>query len=254
MAAMTGQIAFISGASAGFGAALARRLSAMGASLVLAARRLDRLQSLAAGLPGPTHCLALDVRDAAAVAAAVAGLPADFAALSILVNNAGLALGTDPAPKASLADWQVMVDTNITGLMALTHAVLPGMVARNRGHIVNLGSVAARYPYPGGNAYCGTKAFVRQFSLALRADLLGSQVRVTCIEPGMAETEFSVVRFKGDADKAAAVYRGVDALSAEDIADTVIWALDRPPHVNVNMIELMPTQQAFSPFAVHRRA
>jgi 3-hydroxy acid dehydrogenase/malonic semialdehyde reductase len=172
--------------------------------------------------------------------------------VTTLVNNAGLALGMGPAQSADLADWDAMVDTNIKGTMYCTHALLPGMIARNRGYVMNLGSVAASYPYPGGHVYCGTKAFVHQFSLALRSDLLGTRVRVTVIEPGMAETEFSQVRFKGDDTKAKAIYAGAEALTAEDIADTIHWCLTRPPHVNVNTLELMTVRQAFSPFAVAR--
>jgi len=192
------------------------------------------------------------VRDNAAVERAVAALPAEFAEIDLLVNNAGLALGLQPAHKTDLADWERMVDTNIKGLMYCTRAVLPGMVARDRGHVVNLGSVAGEWPYPGGNVYGGTKAFVRQFSLNLKADLLGTRVRVSEIEPGMAESEFSLVRFGGDAEKAKAVYAGTQPLTPEDIADTVHWIASRPAHVNINTISLMPTCQAFSPFAVKR--
>jgi NADP-dependent 3-hydroxy acid dehydrogenase YdfG len=169
------------------------------------------------------------------------------------VNNAGLALGLEPAPRASLDDWDTMIATNCRGLVTMTRAVLPGMVERNRGHVVNIGSVAASYPYPGGNVYGATKAFVRQFTLNLRADLLGSAVRATCIEPGMAETEFSLVRFGGDAARAAKVYEGVKPLSGADVAEAVLWATSLPPHVNVNTLELMPVQQAFAPFSIHRK-
>jgi 3-hydroxy acid dehydrogenase/malonic semialdehyde reductase len=243
---------FITGASSGFGAALARKCSKSGAKLILAARRTERLEALAAELGTPCHLVTLDVRDRAAVEGAVASLPEGFREVTTLVNNAGLALGMGPAQSADLADWDAMVDTNIKGTMYCTHALLPGMIARNRGYVMNLGSVAASYPYPGGHVYCGTKAFVHQFSLALRSDLLGTRVRVTVIEPGMAETEFSQVRFKGDDTKAKAIYAGAEALTAEDIADTIHWCLTRPPHVNVNTLELMTVRQAFSPFAVAR--
>lgn len=246
-------IVFITGASAGFGAEIARRFAAGGASLVLAARRGDRLQALAAELRVPAHLVELDVRDGAAVATAVANLPREFAAVDVLVNNAGLALGLEPAHQAKLGDWDQMVDTNIKGLMYVTRALLPGMVERRRGHVINLGSIAGEWPYPGGNVYGATKAFVRQFSLNLRADLLGTPVRVTDVEPGMCGgTEFSQVRFHGDEARAAKVYENVTPLSAEDIADTVHWIATRPPHVNINTISLMPVQQAFSPLAVHR--
>ncbi|MBI5164377.1 MAG: SDR family oxidoreductase [Magnetospirillum sp.] len=244
---------FITGATAGFGAAIARRYAGLGARLILCGRRVERLQALQAELAVPVHAVALDVRDRAAVAAVVAGLPAEFSAVDVLVNNAGLALGLDPAHQASLDDWEVMIDTNIKGLMAVTHAVLPGMVARNRGHIVNLGSIAGTYPYPGGNAYGATKAAVAQFSLNLIADLVKTRVRVTTIEPGLCGgSEFSVVRFGGDAEKAARVYEGTEPLTAEDIAEAVLWATSLPPHVNINRIEMMPTCQGPAGLTVSR--
>jgi 3-hydroxy acid dehydrogenase/malonic semialdehyde reductase len=196
--------------------------------------------------------IALDVRDPAAVAQVLAGLPDDVAAIDVLVNNAGLALGLEPAHQADLDDWDQMLDTNCKGLVHVTRAVLPGMVERGRGHVVNLGSVAGTYPYPGNNVYGATKAFVHQFSLNLRSDLHGSGVRVTCIEPGMAETEFTTVRFAGDQAKANAVYDGMQPLTADDIAASVLWAVSQPAHVNVNVIELMPVAQSFAPFQVAR--
>ncbi len=246
-------VAFVTGATSGFGRAIAERLVAEGARVVLSGRRADRLADLAKALGPRVLPIPLDVRDRRAVEAAVASLPAGFADVDLLVNNAGLALGLEPAQRASLDEWETMIDTNCRGLVTCTRALLPGMVARDRGHVVNIGSVAGSYPYPGGNVYGATKAFVRQFSLNLRADLLGTRVRVTNVEPGMADTEFSLVRLK-DSGKANAVYAGVDPLRAEDVADVVAWCATRPPHVNVNTIELMPTQQAFSPFAVHRRS
>lgn len=248
------QIAFITGATSGFGAACARQFAAHGWRLIVCGRRQDRLEALRAELAAtvPVHAIPLDVRDEAAVNAAIAALPAAFAEVDVLVNNAGLALGLEPAHQCAMADWQQMVDTNIKGLLYCTRALLPGMVARNRGHILNIGSVAGRYPYPGGNVYGATKAFVRQFSLNLRADLLGSQVRVTDIEPGMAETEFSLVRFKGENDKSAKFYEGTQPLQPEDIADIVYWAATRPAHVNINTLEVMPVCQAFGPFAISR--
>lgn len=244
----------ITGASSGIGAAVARRFAREGARLVIAARRADRLDELARaiGRANDVHVVTLDVRDRAAVARAIADLPSAFADVDVLVNGAGLAAGLEAAPDASLDDWDEMVDANCKGLMYVTRAVLPRMVARDRGHVINIGSVAGTYPYPGGNVYGATKAFVAQFSLNLRADLIGRNVRVTDIEPGMCETEFSIVRFKGDADRASAVYKGMQPLSADDVAETVHWCATLPPHVNVNRLELMPVMQAFSAFAVKR--
>ncbi len=241
----------VTGASAGFGAAIARRFVAEGATVIASARRTDRLEALAAELGPRLVPVAFDVRDPAAVAQVLAGLP-DVAAIDVLVNNAGLALGLEPAHQADLDDWDQMLDTNCKGLVHVTRAVLPGMVERGRGHVVNLGSVAGTYPYPGNNVYGATKAFVHQFSLNLRSDLHGSGVRVTCIEPGMAETEFTTVRFAGDQAKADAVYDGMQPLTADDIAASVLWAVSQPAHVNVNVIELMPVAQSFAPFQVAR--
>jgi 3-hydroxy acid dehydrogenase / malonic semialdehyde reductase len=243
---------FVTGASSGFGAAVARRFAAEGARVVAAARRSDRVRDLAAELGPQVLPLALDVRDRAAVAAAVAGLPPEFAAVDLLVNNAGLALGLNPAQDADLDDWDQMIDTNCKGLVYVTRAILPGMVARGAGHVINLGSVAGSYPYPGGNVYGGTKAFVRQFSLNLRSDLHGTGVRVTCVEPGMADTEFSLTRFSGDRTKADAVYAGMQPLTPDDVAESIHWAASLPAHVNVNTIELMATAQSFAPFQVAR--
>jgi 3-hydroxy acid dehydrogenase/malonic semialdehyde reductase len=248
------RVALITGASSGFGAAIARRFVARGDRVVLAARRLERLEALADDLNRDTAFpLRLDMRDGAAITAALASLPPAFRSIDILVNNAGLALGLSAAPDADVSQWEEMIATNCSGLARMTRAVLPEMVSRGRGHIVNLGSVAASYPYPGGNVYGATKAFVRQFSLNLRADLAGTGVRVTCIEPGMCGgTEFSLVRFAGDRGKADAVYAGMEPLGADDIAAAAAWVTEQPPHVNVNTIELMPTSQSFAPFAVHR--
>ncbi len=243
---------FVTGASSGFGAAVARRFAAAGARVVAAARRADRLRELAAELGPRLLPVTLDVRDRAAVAGAVAGLPEEFARVDVLVNNAGLALGLEPAQDADLDDWEQMIDTNCKGLVYCTRAILPGMVARRRGHVINLGSVAGTYPYPGGNVYGGTKAFVHQFSLNLRSDLHGTGVRVTCVEPGMADTEFSTVRFGGDRARADAVYAGMQPMTADDIAESVYWAATLPQHVNVNTIELMATAQSFAPFQVAR--
>jgi 3-hydroxy acid dehydrogenase/malonic semialdehyde reductase len=245
---------FVTGASSGFGAAVARRFAAEGARVIAAARRADRVKDLADELGPRVLPLILDVRGRAEVAAAVGALPAEFAAVDLLVNNAGLALGLNPAQDADLDDWDQMIDTNCKGLVYCTRAILPGMVARGRGHVINLGSVAGTYPYPGGNVYGGTKAFVHQFSLSLRSDLHGTGVRVTCVEPGMADTEFSLTRFSGDQGKADAVYAGMQPLTPQDIAESIYWAATLPAHVNVNTIELMPTAQSFAPFQVARDA
>jgi 3-hydroxy acid dehydrogenase/malonic semialdehyde reductase len=247
-------IVFVTGASAGFGAAIARTFVKGGHRVVATARRLERLEALAQELGPALLPLELDVRDRAAVEAVPSRLPAGFADIDVLVNNAGLALGLEPAQRASLDDWHQMIETNCAGLVTVTRVLLPGMVARNRGHIVNLSSTAASYPYAGGNVYGATKAFVRQFSLNLRADLTGTALRVTDVAPGLCGgTEFSNVRFKGDDEKAAGVYRDVQPLTAEDIADSIYWIATRPSHVNVNTIELMPVAQSFAGLSIHRR-
>jgi NADP-dependent 3-hydroxy acid dehydrogenase YdfG len=251
---MSEQTIFITGASAGFGAACARIFSLPGNRLILTARRVDPLLALQEelGKTADIHIIPLDVCDHEAIQGAVDSLPERFRNIDVLLNNAGLALGMEPAHQVDLNDWETMVDTNIKGLMYCTHAILPGMVARNRGHIVNISSVAGAWPYPGGNVYGGTKAFVTQFSRNLRCDLQGTRVRVTCIQPGMAETEFSKVRFKGDQSKADTVYEGTEPLTAQDIAETVAWAVSRPAHVNINTLELMSIDQTWGPFAIHR--
>jgi len=246
-------IVFITGASAGFGAAMARRFSIDDNRLIIAGRRKSRLDTVAAKLGPNVHTLELDVRNREAVQQAINTLPRPYAEVDVLINNAGLALGLEPSHRAELNDWEQMIDTNIKGLMYCTHALLPGMVARNRGHVINIGSTAGTFPYPGGNVYGASKAFVHQFSLNLRADLLGTAVRVTNIEPGLSSgTEFSQVRFKGDGNKAAAVYDDTQPLTAEDVAETVHWVANRPAHVNINYISMMPVCQAFGPLAVHR--
>lgn len=243
----------VTGATAGFGLAIAERYLREGARVVAAGRREDRLAALVRAHPERCAAAVMDVRERASVDAALAALPPAFRDVDVLVNNAGLALGLEKAHEASWDDWEQMIDTNVKGLAYVTRAVLPGMVARARGHVVNLGSVAATYPYPGGNVYGATKAFVTQLSLMLRADLLGTPVRVTCLEPGLAaETEFSLVRFHGDAERARKVYAGTTPLTAEDVAEVVLWCTTLPEHVNVNRLELMPTGQAFGPMAVHR--
>ncbi|MDD5284871.1 MAG: SDR family oxidoreductase [Desulfuromonadaceae bacterium] len=251
---MNGKTIFITGASSGFGAASARMFAAEGCRLVLTARRIDPLLKLQDELSGTSeiHIIPLDVRDREAVHGAVESLPDRFRNIDVLLNNAGLALGLEPAHQVDLDDWDTMVDTNIKGVMYCTRFVLPGMVARNSGHIVNISSTAGAWPYPGGNVYGGTKAFVTQFSRNLRCDLLGTKVRVTCIQPGMAETEFSKVRFKGDENKASGVYQGTQPLRGEDIAETVRWVVSQPSHVNVNTLEVMSIDQTWGPFAINR--
>lgn len=244
--------AFVTGASSGFGAAAARRFLDAGWRVVATGRRRDRLEALADGVDaGRLHVAAFDIRDDAAMAAALDALPPAFRGIDLLLNNAGLAQGTAPAQRASLADWQVMIDTNIRALVTLTHALLPRLIER-RGMIVNVSSTAASWPYPGGNVYGGTKAFVSQFSLGLRADLHGTGVRVTALEPGMAETEFTLVRTHGDHAASDALYSGAKPMTADDIADTILWIASLPPHVNVNRLELMPTSQSFAGFNVDR--
>lgn len=247
-------IALVTGASAGFGAAIVRRLHADGWRVVACARRADRLAALAAELGERVLAFALDVTDRAAVEALPSALPADLAAVDLLVNNAGLALGLEPAHRASLDDWETMVATNVAGLMRCTRALLPGMVERGRGHVINIGSVAGGTPYPGGNVYGATKAFVHQFTRNLKADLLGTPVRATVIEPGLVGgSEFSNVRFKGDDARAATVYAGTEPLTPEDIAEAVAWVAHLPARVNINVVEMMPACQANGPLAIHRK-
>lgn len=248
-------IVLITGASSGIGAACARAFAAEGAHLILAARRGERIAAAAGQLRAEygseTLPLALDVRDQAQVAEALGDLPERWAAVDILVNNAGLSRGLDKLYEGALSDWDEMIDTNVKGLLYVTRAVLPGMVARGRGHVINTGSIAGHEPYPGGNVYCASKAAVAMLNKTLRLDLLGTGVRVTLLEPGMVETEFSAVRFHGNTARAAKTYQGLQPLSAEDIADAVVWAATRPPHVNVESIVLFPTAQASATLA-HR--
>jgi len=245
--------ALITGASAGFGKAIAQRLYKDGYKTILAGRRADKLAALARDLGERAYALTLDVTDKEAVARLPESLPKDFSEIEVLINNAGLALGLSPADAADLNDWDQMIATNITGLAHVTRALLPAMRARNRGHIINLGSVAGVYPYPGGHVYGGTKAFVAQFTLNLKADLAGTNVRVSVIEPGLCGgTEFSEVRFHGDTTRAAAVYEGTTPLTAEDIAETISWILSLPQHVNINRVEMMPTCQAAGGLTVKR--
>lgn len=251
---MPPHVAFVTGASSGFGAVIASRYARAGVRVVATARRRERLTGLVGEFGEDLIFVsALDVRDRDAIERTVSSLPPAFAEVDVLVNNAGLALGLEPAQKASLDEWEQMIETNCTGLVYMTRALLPGMVERRRGHVVNMGSIAATYPYPGGNVYGATKAFVRQFSLNLRADLHGTGIRVTCIEPGLVGgTEFSQVRFGGDAERAAGVYAGTQPLTPDDVAAAVEWVTSQPPHVNVNFIELMPVVQSFGPLPVDR--
>ena len=244
--------AFVTGATSGFGEAITRRFVTEGWNVVAAGRRRERLDALCIDLGRAVHPLVLDVRDRDAVLAAAADLPPEFAPVKVLVAHAGLALGLGPADRADLDDWETMVDTNIKGVMYTVRALLPQMVAAGGGHVVTIGSVAGSYPYPGGNVYGATKAFVAQLALNLRADLVGKGIRVTDIEPGLAETEFSVVRFKGDAAAAARVYEGTQPILPDDIAESVWWAVTRPAHININRIEIMASCQAFGPFQVVR--
>ncbi|WP_312811928.1 SDR family NAD(P)-dependent oxidoreductase [Brevundimonas sp.] len=242
----------ITGATAGFGLSAARRFAAEGWKVIATGRRAERLEALKAELgPDVVHTCAFDIRDAAAIDAALADLPDAFAKVELLINNAGLALGTGPAQEADLGQWQQMVDTNITGLMTITHRMLPRLI-ETKGAIINISSVAANYPYRGGNAYGGTKAFVRQFSLGLRSDLHGTGVRVTSIEPGMAETEFTLVRTGGDQGASDSLYQGANPMTAEDIAETLYWVASLPAHLNINTLELMPVSQSFAGFQVAR--
>lgn len=253
---LTGRTVLVTGASAGIGAACARAFAAEGARLVLCARRAGRLEELAEKLRGGgtgVLLLELDVRDGAAVAEQLGGLPAEWREIDVLVNNAGLGRGLDKLWEGSPADWDEMVDTNVKGLLYVTRAVVPGMAERRRGHVINLGSVAGHEVYPGGAVYCATKHAVKAITQGLRMDVLGTGIRVSTVDPGMVETEFSVVRFHGDADRAKNVYRGMTALTADDIAETIVWVATRPPHVCIDEVILKPTDQA-SATMVHRSA
>ena len=244
----------ITGASAGFGKALAERLVANGHRVIGCARRLEKLNTLADTWGETFLPVVMDVSDTATIPQIIADLPDKFKQIDVLVNNAGLALGTEPAQNASLDDWMRMTDTNIKGLMALTHAVLPAMVARDSGYIINVGSIAGSWPYFGGNVYGATKAFVKQFSLNLRADLIGTQVRVTNLEPGnVAGTEFSNVRYHGDDDKAAKVYDGFKTMTGDDIGDILLWLIESPAHINVNRLEVMPVAQTYNGLTIAKQ-
>lgn len=249
--------AFITGATSGFGRACALRLGQAGWNLVLSGRRQERLDALQNELGSQCQVLTrvLDVRDAAAVKTCIDDLPAPFDAVDLLLNNAGLALGTEPAQECDPDAWKQMIDTNILGLTTVTHALLPKLIAKGAGaSIINLGSIAGHWPYPGGNVYCGTKAFVEQFSYALRCDLAGTGVRVSNLAPGLSESEFTLVRTGGNQEAHDQLYKGTDPIQPEDIAETVFWLASLPPHLNVNQLEIMPVSQAWSPFSIHRKA
>ncbi len=244
--------ALITGATSGFGAAAVRRFVAAGWRVIATGRRVDRLQALVDELGADkVHAAAFDIRDEAALDATLAALPIAFRDIDLLVNNAGLALGTAPAQQASLEDWRTMIETNVLALVTVTRRLLPQLVER-KGAVINIGSIAGSYPYPGGNTYGGTKAFVRQFSLGLRSDLHGTGVRVTDIEPGMAETEFTLVRTHGDQAASDKLYAGAQPMTAEDIAEQIFYVATLPPHLNINRLEIMPVTQSFAGFQVHR--
>jgi len=243
----------ITGATSGFGMSCAELFSRKGYKTILIGRRKERLLKLSKKLGVKKNLpIQLDVRNKEDVFQTIEELPNDFKKISILINNAGLALGLEPAHKIDIKKWETMIDTNCKGLVCMTRAVLPGLIKRNKGHIVNIGSVAGNYPYGGGNVYGGTKAFVKQFSLGLKSDLLGTKVKITNIEPGMANTEFSLVRFSGNKKAADNVYKNMTPLNGRDIAETIYWTISRPAHVNINRIELMPLQQGFNFFSVSR--
>lgn len=247
-------IVLVTGASSGFGEEMARTFVRHGHKVIAAARRAERLSDLHAELGDALLPVVLDVTDKSSITAALAGLPADWKPVDVLINNAGLALGTEPAQSASLVEWETMINTNVTGLVTMTHMLLPEMIARNSGLIINIGSVAGTTAYPGGNVYGATKAFVDQFTKNLRADLVGTGVRATNIAPGLCGgTEFSNVRYRGNDEAAAKVYAGTEPLTAKDIADTAYWIATLPPHVNINQIEMMPTCQGFGPMNIKRQ-
>ena len=256
MTSFRDQVVFITGASSGIGRSCARAFARQGARILMAARRLDRLEKLAADLRAEfgaeSHCFALDVRDQAAVERAVSALTPEWEAVDVLVNNAGLSRGLDKLYEGKITDWEEMIDTNVKGLLYVSRAVIPGMVRRGRGHIINIGSIAGREVYPNGNVYCATKAAVNALSKGLRLDLTGTPLRVSLVDPGMVETEFSLVRFHGDKDRAARVYHGLIPLTPDDIADAVMFCATRPPHVNVSELVVYPTAQA-SATLVHRK-
>ena len=256
MPSLKNRIVFVTGASAGIGESTVKAFAAEGARILMCARRSDRLKELTRTLErehkSEVHHFRLDVRDQAAVDKALAGLPEDWQAVEVLVNNAGLSRGLDKLPGGLVSDWEEMIDANVKGLLYVTRAVLPGMIARGRGHIINIGSIAGREVYPGGSVYCATKFAVKALSKVMRLDLNGTPIRVSEVAPGMVETEFSLVRFHGDAERAAKVYKGLTPLGPDDIAEAIVWCATRPAHVNVSEVVIMPTAQA-STTLVHRK-
>jgi NADP-dependent 3-hydroxy acid dehydrogenase YdfG len=254
---LKGKIVFVTGASSGIGAATAQAFAAEGARLLLAARRTSKLAEVATAAlergAEAVHTISLDVRDRKAVEKAIGALPAEWAAIDVLVNNAGLSRGLDKLYQGKIEDWEEIIDTNVKGLLYVTRAVVPGMVARGRGHVVNLGSTAGEVTYPGGAVYCASKAAEHAINDGLRQDLLGTPIRVTTVDPGMVETDFSLVRFHGDAERAANVYKDIKPLAAEDVAEAIVWAVNRPEHVNIARVLLTSVQQANS-LLFHRDA
>ena len=248
----TPQIVFITGATGGFGTAMAKRFAAVGSKIVLHGRNQEKLDKLAAALDTETHTVCFDITKKDEILNAIDAIPADFKDIDLLINNAGGALGLDKFQDAALEDLENMIAMNNTSLIQITRKFMETMITNKKGHVINIGSIAGNWPYPGGHVYCAVKAFVKQFSLAVRADLEGTNIRVSNIEPGMAATDFSLNRFKGDKEKADAVYANTAPLTAEDIAETVFWTACLPAHVNINTLEVMPTKQSFSAFAVER--
>ncbi len=248
----TPSVVLITGATGDFGKAFAARFAALGCTLILHGRTQEKLDALCQLYP-TAHPVLFDITDKAAMKKAIDSLPDTHKNIDVLINNAGLALGLDKAYEAKIDDWETMIDVDVKGLATMTRFVIEGMAARKKGHIINIGSTAGNYPYAGGNVYCGVKAFVKQFSLALRADLVGTNIRVTNIEPGQVETQFSNVRFHGDETRAKKVYEGTNSLKADDIAESVVWAATLPPHMNINRLEIMPTTQSFAGLSVERK-
>jgi NADP-dependent 3-hydroxy acid dehydrogenase YdfG len=246
------RIVFITGASSGIGEACARAFAAQGAKLVLCARRHERLQKLAEALPVPTYTIKLDVTDRQAVESSIASLPADFRAVDILINNAGLSRGLSKFQEGSIDDWEEMINTDIKGVLYVTRAILPGMIERQRGHVINLGSVAGHYAYQNGAVYCLAKAAIKSLTESLKQDLLGTPIRVSSVDPGLVETEFSIVRFHGDVERAKKVYEGVKPMTADDVADAIVFCATRPPHVNINFVMMMAVGQS-TPTTVYRQ-
>jgi 3-hydroxy acid dehydrogenase/malonic semialdehyde reductase len=252
MSDLADKIVFITGASSGIGEAAARKFAQKGSRTILAARRIDRLKKIASELPGQHHLLELDVRDHTAVEKAIDGLSAEWKAIDILVNNAGLSRGLDKLHNGKIIDWEEMIDTNVKGLLYVSRAVIPGMVKRGRGHIINIGSIAGHEVYPGGNVYCATKHAVDALTKGMRIDLVDTPIRVSTVDPGLVETEFSQVRFRGDSERAKKVYQGYKPLTGDDIADAIVWVAERPEHVQIAEVIILPTAQAGA-MVVHKR-